>query len=155
MEAGQVRATSRRSRADRRSSRLRLTLRERRRGFERRESTLGPFAYAAHTSLAALHDTPLLLATMLAVLNVFNVLDLLLTLRAVAQGVPEGNPVIGMLLRHGPEYAAVFKLGVIGTVTALLWRYRRYRVVLEAAVIILAVYALIIVHHGVGIALNG
>lgn len=87
---------------------------------------------------------------MLAVLAALNGLDLLLTLSQVKQGADfvELNPVANALL--GSAAAVVlFKLALVGTSSAVLFRYRRQRITEVACLLLCCAYGLLALRWGV------
>jgi hypothetical protein len=139
---------------DRRKSRASFVWRERRTGFDRRvPAGGGAVGVKIDDLLRALRDRPQATAILLVVVNVLNLLDFGLTLNYLAHGGGEANPVMRSLFNVGPLSAGIFKFGAVLLVTALVWRYRRFRSGLAAAVAILLLYVLIIVYHIFGITL--
>lgn len=132
--------------ADRRQ-RTTFVLAERRSGFDRRQQ--GGFARAA----MALRDSPATLLVLLAAANVMNVIDQLATTQALSAGFSEGNPVMAALISHDPRLAAVLKVLAILLVSAGIWRLRRYRLILQVAVLMFALFAGVLVLHVYGAAL--
>jgi hypothetical protein len=117
---------------------------ERRTGFDRR---------AAHPVLGRLRNSGLLVAAVLVSVNLLSGLDGALTLWELQGGfAAELNPVLSALYSASPWLAVVFKLGVTAVVTWALWTQRRYRPVLQGAVLVLAVYVALIGWHAAGIA---
>lgn len=139
---------------DRRKSRASFVWRERRTGFDRRvPAGAGAASLRIDDLLRALRDRPQVTAVLLAAVNVLNLLDFGLTLNCLARGGGEANPVMRSLFNMGPLAAGVFKFSAVLLVTALVWRYRRFRSGLAAALAILLLYVLIIVYHIFGITL--
>ena len=132
---------------DRRHPHLYLGAIERRTGFDRRDASGGSL-------LRSLRDHPAALITLLVAVNVMNVVDLLLTAGALQAGyATEGNPLMAHLFAQGMQPATVFKLGMVGAVSAAIWTERRYRRVLGVAVIAATVFAAVLLVHGWGLAL--
>lgn len=125
----------------------RFVLAERRSGFDRRQ----PRGFE-RTALA-LRDSPAVLLVLLAAANVMNIIDQLATTQALAAGHSEGNPVMAALIAHDPRVAAVVKVLAILLVTAGIWRLRRYRLILQVAVLMFALFAGVLVLHVFGAAL--
>ena len=136
---------------DRRKRRLSLVLRERRSGFDRRGEGAGRVSLAYERALLALRDRPRLLFGLLAVVNLLNLADFLLTLRVLAQGGGEANPILKSLFDADPLYAGLFKLVAVLLTSWLAWRCRRFRSGLEAAVIMLAVFTAVMCYHIFGL----
>ncbi|HKZ28053.1 MAG TPA: DUF5658 family protein, partial [Acidimicrobiia bacterium] len=93
------------------------------------------------------HD-PDTIAAALLVFVVLNIADLLLTVRALSLGAVEGNPVMALLFEIDPAMAAMFKLVVGAGIALAIWSARRYRRMLEASLMLVAVMTLVLVYHG-------
>ena len=61
------------------------------------------------------------------------------------------NPIMRSLLAAGPVHAAAFKLLAIMAATYVVWRCRRYRSALAAALILLSAFAAVFVYEVVGL----
>lgn len=120
---------------ERRWSRGRFRVFERRHGFDRRRSDS-----AVSGLLATMRDSPGVLLAVLMATNVMNVLDLILTSRALKAGYAEGNPLMALLFSHAPVLAAGFKLVSVAAVSAAVWRMRRYRPMLKVALFALLLF---------------
>jgi len=137
---------------DRRKRRFSFVIRERRSGFDRREregASRASIEYAR--ALLALRDRPRLLFSLLVVVNILNLADFLLTLKVLAAGGGEANPILRSLFAMDPLYAGLFKLVAVLLTSWLAWRCRRFRSGLEAAVIMLAVFTAVICYHIFGL----
>ena len=76
---------------------------------------------------------------------VFNVLDLLITRRALTLGrAQEANGVMKVLLHAGSLPAFGFKIGVVTLGVVLLWRLRSHHAILLAASLLAAVFAVLV-----------
>ena len=139
----------RRSGEDRRARRVSMWLPERRTGFDRRGSHLGFRAWYERV-LAAYRSNTNALLLVLIVIVALNVADLLFTVRALRLGATEVNPIMAWFLERDPVLAALYKLSIGGGVTLLLFAMRRYRRVLEASLLIVAVFAALFVYHLLG-----
>ena len=125
----------------------RFMLVERRTGFDRRVlSRPEPWARALRT----LRDSPSVLLAVLGGANVMNLLDFYFTMSALEAGSAEGNPVLAPLFELQPLAAAGFKVVCIGAVSAVIWRFRRYRGVLGVAVLMFASFAAVLLWHVYG-----
>ena len=131
---------------DRRRSR-RLVVRERRSGFERRTRHRAPGVVAFEALLAHFRDHPAALIRLLVLANVLSVLDLALTLILLRLGVSEGNPLMRYLLQGSAVQALVVKCGLIAAASLAIWRLRRHRAALEAALFLAGVYAAVVVYE--------
>lgn len=94
----------------------------------------------------------LVLLWMLVELWVLNVADLLLTRYALWLGfAKESNGVMDYFFRSGTVPTIAFKIGVVTVGTLLLWRLRRYRTALIAAVLLAGVFAAVVVYQALWI----
>jgi hypothetical protein len=142
--------TERRS-VDRRLSR-RFVVRERRSGFDRRlPRRATAVGSAIDSSLVYLRDNASVVFAVLATANLLSILDLVFTLRALQHGAQEGNPLMKALFDWDPAVAAGVKVGIILALSLLIWRMRRYRLVLQVAVFALVVFAAIVAYHIYGL----
>lgn len=123
--------------AERRQRRLSLVLPERRSGFDRRNQA----------AVRVLRDNPSLLLGVLVALNALNVLDWSFTRYEMSAGAIEGNPVMAALFGFDSAAAGVFKVTLMLVVSFVIWRGRRYRRVLELAVIAAMMYAALLAYH--------
>lgn len=149
MEAGLAESppVAERRSADRRVSRT-FVMRDRRSGFDRRGRRRSTAVGAAwDTSLVYLRDNAFALVAVLATANLLSVLDLVFTLRALQNGAQEGNPLMKALLDWNPTAAGGIKVAIIAALSLMIWKLRRYRLILQVAVFALAVYAAIIIYH--------
>ncbi|GEM_PF-945059 len=142
-----------RRREDRRKRRFSLVLHERRSGFDRR----GPGPGASRLSvgyrrmLLGLRDRPRFLLLLLALVNVLNLADFVFTLNALAMGGREANPILRPLFDANPLYAAVFKVVAVLAVSWVVWRCRRFRSGLEAALLMVVMYGGVVLYHLYGL----
>ncbi len=123
--------------ADRRVKRTRSRWPERRTGFDRR----------CEYGISVLRDSSLLLLVMLGVLNILNMLDLRFTLLALDRGAVEVNPVMTFFFNIDSLSAVLFKITLVLAISLAVWWGRRYRRILEFAVLSTAVYAALIGYH--------
>jgi hypothetical protein len=144
------RAESDRRGGDRRSRRA-FRLRERRSGFDRRTARTIPYLRPYEALLRRLRDDAPLLAGLLIAINLLNLADFVLTLAALSLGAEEANPVLRPLFEISPWAAAAFKLLVGLVVSLMVWDGRRYRKLLEVALLVLGVYTLVIIYHLFGL----
>ena len=135
--------------ADRRQRRVSFVLHERRSGFDRREA--GGASGGLTCVLAGLRDRPATLWVLLVAVNVLNMADFLLTLNVLAGGGGEANPILRPLFEASPIYAGLFKFAVVFIVTLIVWRCRRFRRALEAALIMAGVFAVVFFYHIFGL----
>jgi len=112
---------------------------DRRTAFDRRRRSL---------ILGTLRDSPWVLASVLIATNVMSLIDGLLTAAEVSNGLAtEANPVLAPLFASNPYAAVALKSGVVAVVTYIIWRSRRYRIVLSVSVVALAVFTAVVAYH--------
>lgn len=128
---------------DRRTGRGTFHYPERRTGFDRRY---------ADDPIRALVDRPMVLVVMLVALNLLSAVDWTMTVRALAFGAQEANGVMRALIDFNPMVAGIIKAIIMLAVTLLIWRERRYRLVLITAVGALGVYGALMIYHAIGVA---
>ena len=144
--AESVASTERRS-IDRRLTR-KFVVRERRSGFDRRQPRRATAVGAAvDASLVYLRDNASVVFAVLATANLFSILDLVFTLRALQHGAVEANPLMKALFDWDPTIGVVVKAGIIMALSLLIWRMRRYRIILQVAVFALALFGAIVAYH--------
>lgn len=133
---------------DRRRHRSRFVLNERRKGFDRRRGdSFCPLTNTFGQMLLRMRDRPRLLAGLLLMVNLLNLADFVLTLVALQQGGAENNPVMRSLFAANPVLAGLFKIGTILAVSLILWRWRSFRDALQAVLVVLVTFTLVIVYH--------
>jgi hypothetical protein len=88
------------------------------------------------------------LAYLLVGLWLLNVADLLLTKHALGIGfATESNDVMRYFLHVGTFTASVFKVGIVTVGVLVLWRLRRYRAAIFAAVLLAGVFAAVVAYQ--------
>ena len=141
---------------DRRRRHFSLVLHERRSGFDRRSPVRAGSATAVlENALVGLRFRPGTLWALLATVNALNFADFALTLKVVATGGGEVNPIMRSLFALSPAYAGVFKVIAVLLTTVLVWRCRRFRRALEAALVMVAVFAVVFFYHMYGLVAFG
>jgi hypothetical protein len=91
---------------------------------------------------------PQVVAWLLVELWVLNIADLLLTRRAMWLGfATESNAVMDRLFRSGTLSTVVFKVGIVTVGSVLLWRLRRRREALLAALALTAFFAAVVAYE--------
>jgi hypothetical protein len=95
------------------------------------------------------------LRVVLLVVNLLNVADYCLTLRVLGNGGGEANPIMRSLFEVSPVWAGLFKTAAIGLTSLLVWRCRRYRLALAAALTMLAIFTAVAFYHILGLAALG
>ena len=144
--AESVTSTERRS-VDRRISR-KFVVRERRSGFERRQPRRATaIGSAVDAALVYLRDNASVVVAVLLTANILSILDLVFTLRALRHGAVEGNPLMKALFDWDPTMGAIVKVGIIMALSLLIWRMRRYRIILQVAVFALVLFGAVVVYH--------
>ncbi len=138
---------------DRRCRRWSFVLHERRTGFDRRSlAGSGVAVPFLDNALTGLRDRPRVLWLMLAAVNFLNLADFALTLNVLASGGGEANPIMRSLLSLNPVWAGTLKVGAVLLATAIIWRCRRFRSALLAAILIAVVFAAVLFYHIWGLA---
>lgn len=135
---------------DRRKKSPVLKLIERRKGFDRRRNHLknrSAYSKLFSSSVLYLKDRYHALIILLIVFNLLNVADFVFTLKALAAGFAEANPIMNNLFMANPQIAGVFKITTILFVSLLIWFFRKYRLVLEVSVVFLVIYMALISYH--------
>jgi hypothetical protein len=75
---------------------------------------------------------------------VINLFDFCFTVLAIEQRIlHEANPVAALLIPFGPLALGLYKFGLMGIGTAILWRYRRHPIS-ETAVWVVAVFCVVL-----------
>lgn len=142
--------------ADRRRRRFSFVLHERRSGFDRRgPARAGSATTVLENTLVGLRCRPGTLLALLAAVNALNLADFVLTLNVLTAGGGEANPIMRSLFALNPVYAGVFKVMAVLLTTVLVWRCRRFRRALEAALIMGAVFAVVFFYHIYGLVAFG
>jgi hypothetical protein len=141
---------------DRRGRRFSFVVRERRSGFDRRgPAPAGPASTALESVLTGLRDRPSALWVLLITVNALNLVDFALTLNVLALGGGEANPIMRSLFALNPVYAGAFKVVAVLLCTWLVWRFRRFRSALGAALLMVTIFAAVFFYHVIGLAAFG
>ena len=113
---------------------------DRRRGWDRRRD---------YPVLGLLRDEPRHLLLLLAILNLFSLLDAVFTAIELRGGLAtEGNPVLLSILGGGNTLAVMgFKVVVIVLVSLLIWYHRDRRLFLGIAVTAMGLYVGVVAYH--------
>lgn len=138
-----------RRRGERRQGRRRFCWPEKRSGFDNRQPSimLGSLRRAAF----AMHNDSGLLVKILLLFNIYNLADYLLTTRALAAGHREINPIMGSLFAVDPLLAGGVKIGCGLLVTMLIWRFRRFRLILQFSLFVVGLYLALIAYQLYGV----
>ena len=136
---------------DRRSTdrrrRYRLTFPERRSGFERRMPASGTIRARYQRTLETYRDNPRTLILVLAMFNLLNLADLMLTYRSLIVGATEVNPIMKALFDIHPVWAGIVKMSIGMVVSEVIWALRRYRSALVLSIGITVGMALLFAYH--------
>ncbi len=142
-----------RSGVDRRVKRLSFRFPDRRRGFARRDSRGSGVLTSYDRVLTAYRSKPHAIAIVLLAVALLNIADLALTLRALELGATELNPIMAALLDLDPLIAAIFKGTIVLGVVTIMWIMRRYRQVLEASLLLVAGFTVLMLYSLGGLVL--
>jgi hypothetical protein len=138
----------RRRQPDRRSGKSRVHLPERRSGFERRtEASTGRFRVAYTNWIRRISGSPTRAAVLMMSIVVLAIADMVFTFRALDRGLQEVNPVMAGLLDAGHGVAAFVKVGVSAALAALGWWLRRFRRVIEVALLVVTLMSAVVIYH--------
>jgi hypothetical protein len=141
---------------ERRGRRFSFVVRERRSGFDRRgPASAGPATVFFESALTGLRERPGTLWVLLVTVNALNLVDFALTLNVLALGGGEANPIMRSLFSLNPVYAGAFKLVAVLLCTWLVWRFRRFRSALGAALLMVAIFTAVFFYHIIGLAAFG
>jgi hypothetical protein len=152
VEAATDEALDRRTGEDRRVGRARFHLPERRTGFDRRaDPSIGRRRAAYRAWIRRISESPGRSAVLMASIVALNVADMAFTFAALDRGLEELNPVVAALLDTGHGVAAFVKIGVAVLLAAAGWRYRRFRRVIEAALLVVAIMSAVVLYHLLGL----
>jgi hypothetical protein len=129
---------------------------ERRRGFDRRVKR--HLVFMDHRTgfdrrkrswfFGTLRDSRWALISLLVLLNVFSLLDGVLTALELRLGIAkEGNPLFAHVIQTNGFLAAGLKVAVMLVVSAVIWRWREHRSILAIVPFALALYAAVLAYH--------
>lgn len=137
-----------RTQEDRRSRKTRVHFPERRTGFDRRTHPSAGRVRAAYLGwIRRLSGSPQRAALLMASIVLLNIADVAFTFRALDRGLQEVNPVMAGLLDAGHGVAAVVKIGVSAALAAAGWWLRRFRRVIEVALVVIALMSVVVLYH--------
>ena len=139
---------------DRRRWRLNFVRTERRSGFDRRTPNTWSGRFL-HRVLVRLRDDDSTLLALLAAANLLNLLDFLFTLRALAHGAEEANPIMRLLFSLDPVTAGAVKTTLVLGASILVWRFRYYRLPLLAGVTLPVILGLVLLYHLYWVTITG
>jgi len=139
-----------RRKTNRRRNGISLKLWERREGFDRRQNHLNTrslYHWIFRRGASHLRNSYYTLVLLLIVFNLLNLADYFFTVKALSAGFIEGNPIMDKLFSVGPAAAVIFKVSLAVTITAIVWVFRKYRVVLEVSILFILLYMCLIAYH--------
>jgi hypothetical protein len=138
--------------SERRARRGAVHFPERRTGFDRRvDPSVGRRRAAYLRWIRRISDSPARSAVLMASIVALNVADMAFTFAALDRGLEELNPIVAALLDSGHGVAAFVKIGVSVLLAAAGWRFRRFRRVIEAALLVVAIMSGVVVYHLLGL----
>lgn len=86
-------------------------------------------------------------SALMILLLFFNLLDVLLTARALSLGVVEANPVMAGLLSVSIPFGLFAKFTAVSFGAWLLWRYRHLSIAARGMKLLTACYGAVVVYH--------
>lgn len=141
----------RRTQKDRRARKTTVHFPERRLGFDRRmDPSVGRARGSYLGWIRRLSESPERVALLMLSIVVLNIADMAFTFRALDRGLRELNPVMAGLLDAGHGVAAIVKIGVSVALAAIGWWFRRFRRVIEVALIAVTLMSLVVLYHVLG-----
>ncbi|MGO8685152.1 MAG: DUF5658 family protein [Thermoleophilia bacterium] len=102
--------------------------------------------------LAYLRNHARALFAVLVVANLLSLVDLAFTLRVLELGGREVNPLMRYVFDVSPVEAAITKIVLIAAVSSIIWRLRRYRLSLLAALLAVTVYGTVVLYECIAFA---
>ncbi|MHB0866572.1 MAG: DUF5658 family protein [Thermoleophilia bacterium] len=88
-----------------------------------------------------------LTSALMILLLFFNLLDVLLTARALSMGVVEANPVMAGLLSISIPFGMFAKFTAVSVGAWLIWRYRDLPVAARGMNLLTACYGAVVIYH--------
>jgi len=141
-------ASDRRTQKDRRGRKTTVHFPERRRRFDRRTDPSAGRARVAYLGwIRRLSESPERAALLMVSIVVLNIADMAFTFRALGRGLQEVNPVMEGLLDASHGVAAFVKIGVSAVLAVAGWRFRRFRRVIEVALLVVALMSIVVLYH--------
>jgi hypothetical protein len=131
----------------RRRRRHRLAFPDRRTGFDRRNPESGSAGAWYQRTLKAYRENPRTLLLALAMFNLLNLADLMLTYRSLLLGASEVNPIMKSLFDIHPIWAGIIKMGVGAIVSEAIWALRRHRSALVLSIGLVTGMAALFIYH--------
>jgi len=137
-----------RTQTDRRARKTRVHFPERRSGFDRRTVASASRVRVAYLRwVQRVSESSAKAALLMGSIVILSIADMAFTFRALGRGLEEVNPVMAGLLDTGHGIAAFVKIGVSAALAAAGWWFRRFRRVIEVAVIVVALMSLVVLYH--------
>lgn len=141
----------RRTQKDRRARKTTVHFPENRMGFDRRTDPSAGRSRVAYLGwIRQLSESPERAALLMISIVVLNIADIAFTFVALDRGLRELNPVMAGLLDAGHGVAAFVKIGVSVALAAAGWRYRRFRRVIEVALLVVTLMSAVVLYHVLG-----
>ncbi len=137
-----------RTQEERRARKTTVHFPERRMGFDRRTDPSAGRVRVAHVGwIRRLSESPERAALLMISIVVLNIADMAFTFRALDRGLQEVNPVMAGLLDVGHGVAAFVKIGVSVALAAAGWWFRRFRRVIEVALLVVTLMSVVVLYH--------
>jgi len=137
-----------RAQDDRRARKTTVHFPERRMGFDRRTNpSAGRVRLAYLGWIRRLSESPGRAALLMTAIVVLSIADMAFTFRALDRGLQEVNPVMAGLLDASHGVAAFVKIGVSVALAAAGWWLRRFRRVIEVALIVVTLMSVVVLYH--------
>jgi hypothetical protein len=85
--------------------------------------------------------------TLMGLLLAFNILDAVLTARALSLGFAEANPVLAGLFHVSVPMGMSFKFGIVAAGAYALWRFRDAALAKRGMAVLTGCYGAVIIYH--------
>ena len=82
-----------------------------------------------------------------SLLITFNLLDSILTARALSMGYTEANPVMAGLFNMSLPMGMLFKSAIVGLGTMILWKFRHLPMAMRGITAVTVLYGAVIMYH--------
>jgi hypothetical protein len=97
--------------------------------------------------LVRYRENPRTLLLVLAIYNVLNLADLVLTYQSLLRGATEVNPFMKALFEVHPVWAGVVKMSIGMIVSEAIWAFRRHRSALVLSIAVTIGMAVLFCYH--------
>jgi hypothetical protein len=77
----------------------------------------------------------------------FNILDCVLTSRALTLGFEEGNPLMASLFRMSMPLGMTAKVAIVAAGALTLWRFRHLALAVRGMSVVTACYGAVVIYH--------